>query len=54
MKLSIRPASGGERQNGVAMVAGGKLDAYQVASGTIMVREAPTASHPPIVEWVAV
>ena len=33
----------------------GKLDASQVASGAIIVREsAPTASHPPIVEWVAV
>ena len=38
----------------MALVAG-KLDAYQVTTGAIIVREsAPTAIHPPTVEWVAV
>jgi len=33
----------------------GKLDAYQVTTGTIIVREsAPTAIHRPTVEWVAI
>jgi len=33
----------------------GKLDVYQITTGAIIVREsAPTAIHPPTVEWVAV
>lgn len=33
----------------------GKLDAYQVATGTVIVREsAPTAAHPPVAEGVAI
>jgi predicted site-specific integrase-resolvase len=33
----------------------GKLDAYEVPTGTIIVREsAPTALHRPTVKWVAI